>query len=490
MGVRVPYPHAFTGGKGPLPPVSKGEGGYGSPTPYVDRFCVSLLNHIPGGPCLEKPTSRASRCEESEESLKDRIYGALLPPQRDFVDDTTHKILGYCAGFGAGKTFALCAKVIYLGMANPGTVAAVFEPTHIMIRDVWMRAFDDFLEQFDIKHDFRVSPQPEYTLHLPNGTLTLLCRATETFNRIRGQTLSFCLADEIDTSSREIAQKATEMMLARLRGGKNPQLALASTPEGYKYFYSTFVEQGDNPDRRLIRAKTTDNPYLPDGFVESLYNNYDPQLIASYINGEFTNLANTTVYHPFDRDKHWCDTEIEEHDRLLVGVDFNVGACFTMVMVRRGDEFHVVTEHYPKDTPSLVSLLQDTYPRQIEAGNLVVIPDAASRQRTTTNAAESDLSLLKKGGFTVKAQSSNPQVADRINAINVLLLADRLRVHNRCKYLIKSMEQQTYSKDGKPEKGIGGKDDISGPVDALGYAISYLAPLRRWGVGQSKFRVY
>ena len=451
---------------------------------------MSILSVIAGGKVLEKPQRTATRCTESYESLRKRLYEALLPPQKEFVDDTDHKILGYCAGFGAGKTFALCAKAIFLGMDNPNTTAAVFEPTNIMLRDVWMRSFDQFLEEYNIQHDFRVSPQPEYVLHLPRGPITLLCRATETFNRIRGQNLSFILADEIDTSPMDVAQKAAEMMLARLRGGQKPQLALASTPEGYKYLYRTFVEQGDNPDRRLIKAKTTDNPHLPPGFVESLYQNYDSQLVASYIEGEFTNLANTTVYHPFDRDRHWCDTEIESEDRVFVSIDFNVGACFCEVMVRRGDEFHVVAEHHPKDTPAVVKLLKETYAPYVERGDLVVIPDAASRQRTTTNAAESDLSLLRKGGFVLKNQSANPQIADRVNAVNVLLLADRLKVHSRCKYLIKSLEQQTYDKSGKPTKGIGGLDDISGPVDALGYGITYLAPLRRWATGGSSFRTY
>jgi PBSX family phage terminase large subunit len=451
---------------------------------------VSILSVIAGGNVLEPPQRTSTRCTESYEALRKRIYDCLLAPQKEFVDDTDTKILGYCAGFGAGKTFALCAKAIFLGMDNPNTTAAVFEPTNIMLRDVWMRSFDSFLEDFRIEYDFRVSPQPEYVLHLPRGPVTLLCRATETFNRIRGQNLSYCLADEIDTSSQEVSQKAAEMMLARLRGGKKPQLALASTPEGYKYMYKTFVEDGDNPDRKLIRAATTDNPHLPAGFVESLYQNYDSQLIASYINGDFTNLANTTVYHSFDRDRHWCDTEIRDDDRLLIGTDFNVAACFTEVIVRRGDEFHVVAEHHPKDTPALVRLLKETYPEHVAAGNLVVIPDAASRQRTTTNASESDLSLLRKGGFQIKVQSANPQISDRVNCVNVLLLADRLKVHNRCKHLIKSLEQQCFDKLGKPEKGIGGINDISGPVDALGYAVSYLAPLRRWTVGGSDFRVY
>lgn len=451
---------------------------------------MSLLNRIPSGPCLDPPSKTSTRCVETYDALKERIYAGLLPAQLEFVDDNEHLILGFCAGFGAGKTRSLCAKALKLCMDNPGTVGAVFEPTHILLRDVWLRSFDQYLEEYGIEYDFRVSPQPEYVLHVPGGSTTLLCRATETWNRIRGQNLSFVLADEIDTSPADVAQKASEMFLARLRGGRTPQLAVASTPEGYKWMYRTFVENGDNEDRRLIKAKTTDNPHLPPGFIESLYQNYEANLIASYIEGEFTNLQNTTVYHPFDRDVHWTDTQIQDDDRVFVGVDFNVGACFCQVMVRRGDEFHVVAEHHPKDTPAVVEVLSQTYAKQREQGNLVVIPDAASRQRTTTNAAESDLSLLKKGGFIVKAQTANPQVADRVNCINVLLLANRLKIHNNCKFLIKSLEQQCYAKDGKPEKGIGGLDDISGPVDSLGYAITYLSPLRRWESGGSTIRVW
>jgi len=441
---------------------------------------TGVLGHLGGGSILEPKDGTATRCQESADKIKERVYNALLPAQKEFVNDTESKILGLCAGFGAGKTRALCAKCLFLAMDNVGLVGAVFEPTAIMIRDVWMRAFDDFLEEFGIDHDFRVSPQPEYKLQLPGGTTTVLCRATETWQRIRGQTLSFVLADEIDTSPYETSKKAAEMMLARLRGGVKPQLAVASTPEGYKWMYETFVERGDEPGKRLIKAKTTDNPYLPEGFVESLYANYDSQLIASYIEGEFTNLANTTVYASFDRDVHWCDTELSgEDERVYVGVDFNVGACFCIAVVRRGDEFHIIDEMYPTDTPAVVRQIKEKYAVQAEAGNVVVIPDAASRQRTTTNAAESDLSLLRKGGFRIKVQNHNPQIADRVNAINVLLLANRLRVHPRCKYLIRAMEQQAYDKTGKPEKGKGGKEDISGPVDALGYAITTLAPLVR-----------
>lgn len=400
-----------------------------------------------------------------------------------------HYVANGVVHHNSGKTHGLCAKTVVMAMDNPGTVGAVFEPTHIMIRDVWMRSFDDFLEEHRIQYDFRITPQPEYKLYLPNGPCTIICRATETWNRIRGQNLSFACIDEIDTSPSEIAQKASEMVLARLRGGTKPQLAVASTPEGYRWMYRTFVE-GAADDKRLIKAKTTDNPHLPPGFVDSLYANFPPQLIRSYIEGEFTNLANTSVYPDYDRDKHWTDATVLEEDRIYCGVDLNVGNCLIEVCVRRGDTYHFIDEYVVRDTPAIVEKLKAAYPAQFERGNVVVIPDAASRQRTTTNAKESDLSILRKGGFVLKESTANPAIEDRVNAVNVLIMADRLFIGPRCKHLMKSLEQQAYDAKGKPEKGGSGMDDPSHPVDAMGYAISYLAPLKRWVTGGSRFRTY
>ena len=207
---------------------------------------MSILNHVPSGGLLAKPTGLKTRCQLSPEEFIEKITTGLLPAQEDFVKDSDTLILGLCAGFGAGKTRALCCKVVYDAMHNAGTVMAVFEPTHILLRDVWMRSFDDFLEEMEIEHDFRVSPQPEYVIHTPAGSTTLLCRATETWNRIRGQNLSKIYVDEIDTSPLEVSQKAVEMFLARLRGGHTPQLSMASTPEGYKIMYNLFVEGADN----------------------------------------------------------------------------------------------------------------------------------------------------------------------------------------------------------------------------------------------------
>ena len=447
---------------------------------------VGVLGIIPGGRCLDAPIAVSTRCTVTYSDLRTRIYETLLPHQREFVDDTDHLLLGLCAGFGAGKTVALAAKCVFLAMDNPCKVAAVFEPTFQMVLDVWVRSFDEFLDRFGIEFDYRASPQPEYILHLPRGHCTILCRTLEAVNRIRGTNLAFALADEIDTSKFELAQKGSEMILARLRGGNRPQFALASTPEGYGFMWNCF-DQKAGPDRHLIRARTLDNPHLPPGFVDSLYANYPPQLLSAYLQGQFTALDKTTVYSYFDRDIHWSDADLTAEDAMYVGLDFNVGTCFMEVCVRRGEVFHFIDEHHVKDTPTIALRLRELYGDHIDRGLLTVVPDAASKHRTTTNASESDLAILKRNGLRIKIQTQNPLVEDRVNAVQVLLLNNRLRIHPRCKYLIRAFETQTYNNKGTPDKSGSGLEDKSGPVDAAGYVLHALAGLRRYQTGGSHF---
>jgi len=69
-----------------------------------------------------------------------------------------------------------------------------------------------------------------------------------------------------------------------------------------------------------------------------------------------------------------------------------------------------------------------------------------------------------------------------------LLLNNRLRIHPRCKYLIRALETQTYNSKGTPDKSGSGLEDKSGPVDAMGYVIYSLAGLRRYQTGGSNFQ--
>ena len=447
---------------------------------------MSILDHCLGGTLLERPKPLESAPDPSlADDLRRRLLDGCLPAQREFVTDESHRILGYIGGFGSGKSYALARKLIWLGMLNPNQTLMACEPSFPMIRTVFIPAMDDALESLGIEFTFRSSPQPEYSLTLPTGPVKILCQSAENYQRIRGQNIAAAVWDECDTSPTETAQKAGEMLLARMRTGKCNQLAVASTPEGFRWAYRTFVEQ-DGSDKRLIKVKTKDNPNLPEGFIESLQRNYPAQLISAYLEGNFVNMASCACYPEFDRSLNYTDAQPDPLDTIYVGVDINVGNSVCQHLVRRGDEYHFFSESIHRDTQQIAQQLKEMYPQHFAQGQLVLIPDAAAKQRSTAAAQESDLGILKKAGHKVSPQQSNPLIQDRLNAVNVLIERRKVKVGNGCKNLIRTFEQHAFDDKGRPEKGGVGMDDLSHSGDAAGYALYRLAAIRQWTTNQRK----
>lgn len=417
-----------------------------------------LLGFVKDVQTFERPTTS---------EVLARVQDGMLPHQTKFCEDTEHRKLGLVCGFGAGKTYGLICKSVHMAALNVGHVSALFEPIAPMLRDILQRGMDELLEKWEIPFDFRASPLPEYTLHFAEGSHTILLRTMETANRIRGQNLCAVGFDEADTASKSVATQAMRMALARLRSGNVQQFYAATTPEGFGWAFDTF-EKNASEDTALIRAKTTDNPFLPDGFVDSLLENYPEQLIQSYLNGVFVNLNTGQVYDRFDRAKHViAKLPNVENEPLRIGIDFNVTNTNAVIGVRIGDRLVVIDEvSGAHDTDALAQEIRRRYPDQ----RIYVYPDASGQNRHT-NSSRTDIAILESYGFTNLSGKSNGFVRDRVLAVQVLLEnskgAVRVQVSEKCKRLIECLELQSWNTKGEPDKE-GGYDHF---CDAFGYLV-------------------
>jgi hypothetical protein len=398
------------------------------------------------------------------------IRADLHPGQLAFADDATTQILGISAGYGAGKTRALCAKAVMLAAANQGFIGAVMEPTGPLIRDIWQTDFDNFLELYSIPYSFRASPLPEYILHLPGGDTKILCRSFENWQRIIGLNLAWVLADEIDTVTPSIADKAFPKILGRLRSGNVRQFGAASTPEGFRWMWKTFGSDDGKAriDRQLIKMRTSDNPHLPPDFIERLEANYPPSLLRAYLDGEFVNLTTGQVYDRFDRSRH-VFSKLPPIDRepLRVGIDFNISNMSAVIAIRDAKRLTVVDEiSGAHDTDALAQEIRRRYPSH----RVYIYPDASGSSRST-NATQTDIQILESYGFSNQSPRANPPVRDRVVAVQALLENGkgeiRLQVHQSCKRLIECLELQSYTDKGDPDKDAG-FDHMN---DALGYLV-------------------
>ena len=429
---------------------------------------MSLVDDIVGSSPLLAPIEEVQTYRKpSAAEVLERVQEGLLPHQVAFCEDTEHRKIGLVCGFGAGKTYGLICKSLHMAALNVGHVSALFEPIAPMLRDILQRTMDDLLEKWEIPYDFRVSPLPEYRIHFKEGSHTILLRTMETANRIRGQNLCAVGFDEADTASKSVATQAMRMALARLRSGNVQQFYAATTPEGFGWAYETF-EKNASDDTALIRAKTSDNPYLPEGFIESLLENYPEQLIKAYLDGVFVNLNTGQVYDRFDRAKHVI-TELPNVDNepLRIGIDFNVTNTNAVVGCRLGNQLLLIDEiSGAHDTDALAQEIQRRFPDR----RIYVYPDASGGNRST-NASRTDIQILESYGFSNQSSRSNPAVRDRVLAVQGLLENSkgqvRVQISHKCKRLIECLELQSWNSKGEPDKEAG-YDHLN---DAFGYLV-------------------
>ena len=429
---------------------------------------MGVLSAIPPGNVLQKLGEGNDQVDV--QLLEKRIKSDLHPGQLAFVEDQTTQIIGLSAGYGAGKTRALAAKSVILALANQGFIGCVMEPTGPLVRDIWQNDFESFLESYEIPYTFRASPLPEYVLHLPGGDTKILCRSFENWSRIIGLNLAWVLADEIDTVTPSIASKAFPKILGRLRSGNVRQFGAASTPEGFRWMWSTFgsEEAQKREDRKLIRMRSADNPYLPQDFIERLQANYDPSLLQAYLEGQFCNLTTGQVYDRFDRAKH-VTTQIPNVSRepLRVGVDFNVGNMSAVIGVRLGENLLLIDEiSGAHDTDAMAQEIQ----LRADGRQVYIYPDASGGNRST-NASRTDIQILESYGFSNQSPRSNPAVRDRVLAVQGLLENSkgqvRVQISHKCKRLIECLELQSWNSRGEPDKEHG-YDHLN---DAFGYLV-------------------
>jgi hypothetical protein len=411
--------------------------------------------------------------QQKVEYQETKRLNSLLPHQRTFLDDKTTRHLGLVAGFGAGKSFSLSVKMLQLAYDNPGYTGIAMEPTFGLISDILIPQTCDLWDDWGV--DYKLyRGAAEFEVRCPNGKVSrILLRSFENYQRIRGINAAWSVVDEIDTVKPSIATQAFRLLQGRIRTGLKPQIAVCSTPEGFGFLYDFFVTTDDD-SKRLIRAKTTDNPYLPPEYIESLRAQYPPELIEAYLQGNFVNLASTNIFSSYNRTL--CQSEVkgpEPNEVVHVGMDFNIGQCFSALAVIRQEGprrvVHFFAEMSTRDTYETADQLRRKFPGWISARRLNAYPDHAGGSAHTSSTT-TDHGILRSEGINVLTQNKNPDLFESFCHTNALFHAGEIKVNTAtCPQLAAALERYAYNEDGKPIKG--GTLDYSHATDALRYLI-------------------
>ncbi len=364
----------------------------------------------------------------------------------------------FSAGYGSGKSFALTLKTILFKLKYPKVRVAYYLPSFPLIRDIAFIAFPEMLDNMGVPYKLNKSSAE---IHIP-GYGSILFRSMMIPENIVGYSVGHSFIDECDILPQDKMQVAFEKILSRNRQplpDKKPnKISVASTPEGFRWMWKQFV---DNPIKssNLIYASSYSNKFLPDGYIDSLLNQYTPELVEAYVNGKFVNLFSGTVYEYFKRDIHHRDidtTSIQaKRKHLHVGVDFNVGYCSMVFCTIEGEVVEVIHEHGAHDTFGIIQYLKGNFKDRI----ITIYPDSSGKN-SSSNASRSNIQLIEDAGYICDYPGKNPFIEDRVSVANNLFSKNRIYIDtNKCPKLTGALERQAWV-DGKPEKsGEAGSDD-------------------------------
>jgi hypothetical protein len=415
--------------------------------------------------------------DRPEEGIRRRdIEYSALPSQKAFHESKA-RFKGFSGPIGSGKSQALCHEALKLTYENAGRTGLIGAPTYPMLRDATQAALIEILETNRIKFDLN---RGENVLTLKETRSRILFRAVEEFERLRGSNLAWFGLDELTYT----VEDAWLRLEGRLRDPKATRLCgfAVWTPKGYDWVYERFIARRvEGYD--VVTAPAFENRFLleriPD-YYERLKSSYDAHFYQQEALGQYLSLSAGRVYYAFERGENVSDdVAVDEGRALLWALDFNVDPMSSVIAQVDGERVTVIDEIVlaRASTHDAVDEFEQRFPSH--AAGLVIYADATGARLQTSGTTDVEIlqQRLRGGAYgevEFKIPKSNPAVKDRVTLMNAKLESAagerRLRVHPRCRELIKDFERVTY-KDGSMVIDKDRDSKRTHLSDALGYLV-------------------
>lgn len=236
-----------------------------------------------------------------------------LPKQREFLL-SDKKISLFIAGIGSGKTYCGCVKILKMPAGSRGLVIA---PTYKTITDATQTTFFKVAEEILGEGCIKSHNKSDNVTILSNGT-EILWRSAENFDILRGLEVDWVYIDEACFLNKSVYDVA----LGRLRGSIGPLvLWITSSPgtDGKQnwVFKEFFAIPRDNVE--IITARTDENSYLPEDYINTLKAQYSTTQQARELNAEWVDVGGNRI-----KENWLVKKEQPITGKVIVGIDLAI----------------------------------------------------------------------------------------------------------------------------------------------------------------------
>lgn len=316
------------------------------------------------------------------------------------------------------------------------------------------------------------------TITLVNGTKIEL-KGADNPDSLRGVGIHYLVMDEVQDIDPEAWTKVLRPTLASTGG----HALFIGTPKAYNFLHQLW-SLGQKEEARAWQSwqfPTITSPFIPLEEIEAAREDMDEKSFKQEFEASFETMSGR-VYHAFDRKVH-AKRELAFDPALpiWIGQDFNIDPMSSVVFQKqRNGELWAIDEIVlpSSNTYELCDELERRYWRYLD--QITIYPDPAGAYRGHQR-GESDLDIFRERGFKrQKYRRKHPPVADRVNAVNRLLMSAngtvKMYVDPRCKHFINALEQTLYVPGSRE---VDKKAGVEHAADAGGYCIEFEFPTRK-----------
>lgn len=405
----------------------------------------------------------------------------LTPIQVNYLNDDSHRFMIVSAGRRSRKTLIAKRKMIFRAWEKQGRYFHA-APTYMQAKRIfWESLKADTREIISYKSD------SELFVRLKNRS-EIHVAGLDRPERIEGQVWHGCHITEFANLKPMAWSSNIRPVLSDTRGWA----ILDGVPEGRNFYYdmALYASGGALPQTIEQVGSYAENPndnewcfyswfskdVLDKAEIDAVKGELDEKTFRQEYEGSFENFEGVAYYN---FGSHNLKTVVyNSKDIIHVGMDFNVNPMTAVLCHVYANEVHQFGELYMRNSNTYEMVKELT--RMFPANRVIIYPDSTGKARES-NATYSDLEILKRAGFQIRAHPTNPYVKDRLNAVNSLMkpMNGKVRyyVNPECVKTINDFNKVERTADGRENK----RQEDEGLVhisSALGYLIYYLFPLK------------
>jgi len=288
------------------------------------------------------------------------------------------------------------------------------------------------------------------------------------FKKFRSLELSAAIIEELTENDESEKEFYTEL-IGRL--GRVPSIAskecfviAATNPDAPDHWaYDYFIKGSKEKENRFVfYSKTSDNPFLPSWYIESLMDKYDAKMIQRLIYGQWIYIGSDNIYYEYDRDTHLADVgQINPRTPIDISFDFNIGEGKPMsAVVCQFDGIYRVFDEVIIDGARTKDIMEEIVSRgYLDLGATIRIFGDSTGKSRDTRSIKSDydiirdfLSNYRNISFSLNVPMSNPPIRRRHNIVNGLLRNAKghvkIKINKKCSTLDEGLQKVKLIKSG------------------------------------------